>query len=78
MIEAFDRFADRVKQAFGDGREPIALVARRAEALLGDERIIVWEGDAQTFQATARPFICSTTFTSSRAGAAWPSASAGS
>lgn len=50
MSDAFERFAPRVRDAFGDGSDPIATVARRAEALFGDVAIIVWEGDAQTFQ----------------------------
>jgi len=50
MSEAFDRFAPRVREAFGDGAEPIAAVARRAEELFGETPIIVWEGNAQTFE----------------------------
>ncbi len=50
MSEAFARFAPKVRQAFGDGRDAIALVARRAEELFGDTPIIIWEGNAQTFQ----------------------------
>ena len=50
MVDAFERYAGTVAEAFGDGTEPIEIVARRAEALFGDARIIVWEGDAQTFE----------------------------
>lgn len=50
MSTAFNRFAQKVKDAFGDGTEPIGVVARRAEELFADVPVIVWEGDAQTFQ----------------------------
>ena len=50
MSEAFERFAPKVREAFGDGRDAIGIVARRAEGLFGGTPIIVWEGNAQTFQ----------------------------
>jgi PAS domain-containing protein len=46
----FEQHSEKVRTAFGNGSEPIAAVARRAEALFGDVPIIVWEGDAQTFE----------------------------
>ena len=50
MSDSFERFAPKVRETFGDGSDPIATVARRAESLFGDMPVIVWEGDAQTFQ----------------------------
>lgn len=50
MSEAFDRYTATIHEAFGDGTEPIAVVARRSLELFGAAPIIVWEGDAQTFQ----------------------------
>lgn len=48
-IVAFpERYLETARQAFGDMRETIEDVARRAEALF-DRPVIVWEGDAQTF-----------------------------
>lgn len=49
MREVFERYEEIVQLAFGDGTEPIADVARRAERLLEGIPVIVWEGDAQTF-----------------------------
>jgi PAS domain-containing protein len=43
-----DRYLEIAKQAFGDARDGIEVVARRAEAMF-DRPVIVWEGDAQTF-----------------------------
>lgn len=43
-----DRYLETARKAFGDPREPIDSVARRAQELF-DRPIIVWEGDAQTF-----------------------------
>ena len=45
------RYLETAKTAFGDGTEPIAIVARRAEKAF-DRSVIVWEGDAQTFAFT--------------------------
>ncbi len=50
MSARFEDFADRVREAFGNPADPIHLVAQRAEARFGEEPVIVWEGDAQTFQ----------------------------
>lgn len=50
MSEAFARYEPTIREAFGDGAEPIAHVADRAADLFGAAPIIVWEGDAQTFQ----------------------------
>ena len=50
MSAAFERYEPTIREAFGDGTEPIARVAQRASSLFSDEDIIVWEGDAQTFQ----------------------------
>lgn len=50
MPTAAEQLSERVRTAFGTGREPIAVVASRAEALFGDVPVIVWEGDAQTFE----------------------------
>ncbi len=50
MSAAFERFAPTIREAFGDGTESIAVVASRSAELFGDAPIIVWEGDAQTFQ----------------------------
>lgn len=43
-----EHYLETAKQAFGNARESIEVVAQRAEALF-DRPIIVWEGDAQTF-----------------------------
>lgn len=50
MAHAFEQYADTVREAFGDGSEPIGVVAARAERLFSGTPIIVWEGDAQTFE----------------------------
>lgn len=50
MSAEFERFAPTIRRAFGDGTESIAVVAARAETMFDGEAIIVWEGDAQTFQ----------------------------
>ena len=50
MAESFERYAGVVERAFGDASDPIAVVAERAQRLFGDEQVIIWEGDAQTFQ----------------------------
>jgi PAS domain-containing protein len=50
VSQSFEQYAPTVKRAFGDGSEPIESVAQRAEALFAGVPIIVWEGDAQTFQ----------------------------
>lgn len=50
MPGPFDQYAEKVRMAFGTGSEPISVVARRAETLFADVPIIVWEGDAQTFE----------------------------
>lgn len=47
---AFERYSERVQMAFGSGADSIALVAARAEALISDVPVIVWEGDAKTFE----------------------------
>lgn len=44
-----ERYLATAKAAFGDARESIETVAARAEALF-DRSVIVWEGDAQTFE----------------------------
>lgn len=44
-----DRYVGIAKQAFGDSRESIEAVARRARDMF-DRPVIVWEGDAQTFE----------------------------
>lgn len=50
MADAFERYEHTIHEAFGDGTEAIAVVAQRAEELFPSDAIIVWEGDAQTFQ----------------------------
>lgn len=43
-----DRYVEIAKQAFGDAKESIEVVAKRATGMF-DRPVIVWEGDAQTF-----------------------------
>lgn len=50
MSEAFERYTPTIRQAFGDGTDPIEVVARRSVEMFGAAPIIVWEGDAQTFE----------------------------
>ena len=45
-----DALAETVQRVFGADDDPMVLVEHRAERLLPNERPIVWEGDAQTFQ----------------------------
>jgi PAS domain S-box-containing protein len=50
MSMAFpDRYVELAKAAFGNARESIDVVAHRAAGMF-DRPIIVWEGDAQTFE----------------------------
>lgn len=44
-----DRYLETAKRAFGDARESIEAVALRAQGMF-DRPVIVWEGDAQTFE----------------------------
>lgn len=41
---------ERLERAFGNFSDPMELVERRANELFADKRVIVWEGDPQTFQ----------------------------
>ncbi len=45
-------FASRLAAVFGQPTDPVGLVERRAAELLPDRRVIIWEGDPQTFQFT--------------------------
>lgn len=40
----------RIRRAFGSERDSMEEIASRAEQLFPDHRLIVWEGDAQTFE----------------------------
>lgn len=42
--------ASRLAAVFGQPDDPVALVVQRAAQLLPGRRVIVWEGDPQTFQ----------------------------
>ena len=47
-----DTFAEKAASIFGADDDPMVLIEHRAKQLLPDQRHIVWEGDAQTFQFT--------------------------
>jgi PAS domain S-box-containing protein len=48
-MPTLEHYQAKATTAFGDARDPIASVAKRAEQVF-DRSVIVWEGDAQTFQ----------------------------
>src|SRR5688500_6239998 len=45
-------YAHRLAAVFGPPTDPVDLVERRAAELFPGRRVIVWEGDPQTFQFT--------------------------
>lgn len=50
LLRVKSLLADRLDAVFGAIDDPVEEVADRARRLLGDLNVIVWEGDAQTFQ----------------------------
>lgn len=50
LLEDRAELAVRLHAVFGRPEDPVALVERRAAELLPGRRVIVWEGDPQTFQ----------------------------
>ncbi len=50
LLEPQSELADRLAAIFGRPSDPVELVAYRAAELLPGQRVIVWEGDPQTFQ----------------------------
>ncbi|MDP2389905.1 MAG: hypothetical protein Q8N52_06215, partial [Acidobacteriota bacterium] len=42
--------ASRIEQVFGKSTDSLDLVERRARELLPEHKVVIWEGDPQTFQ----------------------------
>ncbi len=50
VLEGDPAMALRLLRVFGNSWDPVAIVEQRARALLPEYRVILCEGDAQTFQ----------------------------